>query len=350
MAVASAARKRTNTGVELLAWVRGVDHADALEGYRQRLADAAGAILDTGAGALEASRAIATLNDALTERLLTLAESDLGPPPARYAWLALGSQGRQEQALLSDQDNALAYAAGAPGADPDEARAYFAGLAERVVAGLHRAGFPYCPGGYMATNWHRPLPDWQATFRTWLDRPSSQGVVEAEVFLDFRRIHGELDVDALDAILRTSADRARFQLLMARAAVTFRPPLRFGRIHQKQVDLKRHGLAPIVLLARLYALSGRSLARRTPERLEAAAAGGQLSRQGAAELTEAYRVLTELRLQTQLHDIAADRPATNVVTLTDLTAAQRGQLTKAFHTVRDHQQATEMHFHTEAIS
>jgi CBS domain-containing protein len=346
--------------VEALAWVRSVDGGHALEEYRRRLADAARRTFESGADALEASRAVASLNDALTRRLLVLAESELGHPPCPYAWLALGSEGRLEQALQSDQDNALAYTEetateatasdGIAGYETDGARSYFAALAERVVDGLRRAGLSDCPGGYMATNWHRPLPRWQTTFRTWVDRPDSQGVVEAEVFLDFRRIHGELNLDSLDAIIRSGADRPRFLILMARAAVTFQPPLRFGRIHGRQVDLKRGGIAPIVLLARLYALAGGSLARHTLDRLGAATATGQLSRRGAAQLSEAYRVFIDLRLQSQLRAVETGRPPSNVVSVDELTTSDHNRLREAFRVVREHQQATELHFHTDVVT
>jgi CBS domain-containing protein len=332
--------------VGLLDWVRAADDAELLERYAGRLADAAGAELDRDA--LAAGRAIATVNDALTRRLIAKAESELGPPPCPYAWLALGSQGRREQSLLTDQDHALAYA-------PDAAAApqvgeYFAALGDRVTEALRRAGFPYCPGGYMAKNWHRSMLDWQATFHAWIDRPSSQGVVEAEVFLDYRRVHGDLGLRPIDGIVRSAANRPRFLILMARAAVTFRPPLRFGRIHGRELDLKTGGLAPIVLLARLYVLAGGTAATHTPDRLEAAAHTGHVSAEGAARLTKAYRVLTHLRLQSQLREVAGGRPATNVVRLNELTGQQRSELTEALHAVREHQQATELRFHTETVS
>jgi CBS domain-containing protein len=366
--------------VELLDWVQGADDTELLDDYARRVADAARQELDSGAGALEAGRAIATFNDALTRRLIGFAEAELGPPPCPYAWLALGSQGRQEQSLFTDQDNALAYAANTPAntpantaantatdtaainaaaintaaistaAHPPEADTYLAALAKRVVEGLNRAGLVYCPGGYMATNWRRTLPDWQATFRAWLDRPSSPGVVEAEVFLDFRPVSGELDLEPLEAVLRTSPDRPRFLILMARAAVTFRPPLRFGRLHGRQVDLKKGGLAAIVLLARLYALAGRSAARATRDRLRAAVETGQLTEQGAVQLTEAYGVLFRLRLDSQLRAAAAGHPPSNVVSVKELNAGDRSRLTDAFRVVREHQQLVEMRFHTEMIS
>src|SRR5215207_6508055 len=109
----------------------------------------------------------------LARRLLVLAERDLGPAPCAYAWMALGSEGRMEQVLLTDQDNALVYAD-----DSAEARAYFPRLAARVVDGLVAAGFPPCPGGYMASQWCRSLADWQALFRGWIERPDPQALLE----------------------------------------------------------------------------------------------------------------------------------------------------------------------------
>jgi CBS domain-containing protein len=331
--------------VEVLDWVRAADGAEVLDGYARRLADVAETELARDGDALGAAAAIAALNDALTQRLLVNAEAEIGPPPCAYNWLALGSQGRREQSLLTDQDHALAYAQ-----DDEATRGYFGELATRVTQALRRAGFPYCPGGYMAMNWHRSLAEWQRTFRAWLDKPSSQGVVEAEVFLDYRGIHGDLRLRSVDEIRQTAADRPQFLVLMARAAVTFRPPLWFGRLHGRWLDVKTAGLAPIVLLARLYALAGGSAATSTVDRLADGARAGHVSQQGAAQLTEAYRVLTRLRLESQVREVRAGRPATNQVRADEMPAPQRKQVQHALHVIRDHQRAVELRFHTETIS
>lgn len=333
----------------LLAQVRGLTGPDELDGYALRLADGVRVLVDGGAEALQASRAIATVNDAVVERLLSLAQGDLGPPPCRYAWVELGSEGRREQALLTDQDNALVYAEGGrPQID-----GYFAALAERAVDGLLRAGFPHCPGGYMATRWRRPYAEWEAVLRRWVDGPDPRELVEAEVFLDFRRVSGDLPLGRLDLILGAGGDRPRFLTHMARAAVAFPPPLGLlGRIHavHRQVDLKRGGLAPIVLLGRLYALAAGSVVRPTLERLAAAANAGTLSRAGAAQLAESYRLLADLRLHAQLRKVAAGEPPDNKVSLDDLTQTQRRRLREVLHVVQDLQKATALRFHTDAVS
>jgi CBS domain-containing protein len=111
-----------------------------LDGYTSELATTADALVAAGMDPMSIARVITSLNGALTRKLLRLAEDELGSPPCPYAWLALGSEGRMEQVLATDQDNALVYRDDTP-----QAREYFATLADRVVSALLRAGFPPCP-------------------------------------------------------------------------------------------------------------------------------------------------------------------------------------------------------------
>lgn len=332
----------------VLAWIAAIDGEGGLDAYPGHLARMAQRLVQAGLSAAAVSHALAAANDALTGRLLRRSETRLGPPPSPYAWLSLGSAGRREEALHSDQDNALVYQDIA-GADT----AYFAALAELTVSGLAEAGLPRCPGGYVATRWRHPLPQWERMFRRWIDQPDPQGLIEAELLLDFRRVHGDLSPAPLDRIMRTGAGRPRLAVQMARAAVLFTPPLRpFGRIRARHghVDVKRAGIAAIVLLARLYALAAGSVVRPTVLRLAAAAEGGTLSGSGAEELTDAYRFLTDLRLRAQIRKIAAGEPPDNRVQLADLSEAEQRRLRDALRCVRDIQEITARKYHTETVS
>ena len=332
----------------LLAWVDDLDRLDGVAEYSSRLARLAGCLVHAGVDASEVVRVVTAVNDVLTERLLQLAEIRLGPPPCPYAWLVLGSGGRREQALLSDQDNALVYRDATP-----EATSYFRVLAEATVDALTDAGLPRCPGGYMATTWRHTLADWQRIFHSWIERPEPQALVEAEVFLDFRRVHGRLSPAPLDEILADGSKHPRFLVHMAKAAVAFRPPLGlFGRIkvHHRDVDLKRGGLAAIVLLARLYALAAGSVVRPTLQRLAAAADGGTLSHGGARRLTQDYNFLTDLRLRTQLRRIAHDGRPDNHVSLDELGQDEQQRLRAALRSIHDQQEATALRFRTDAVS
>jgi len=330
--------------------IPSIHRLEPLDSYHGELVALIRLLLADGADALEVTRTVGHLNDTLTSRLISLAVAELGRPPCRYVWLSLGSQGRGEQVLSSDQDSALAYEGG--GTDQHDFRDYFGPLAGLVVAALARAGLALCAGGYMATNWCHPIEEYRRLFRGWVEYPEPDALLRAEIFLDVRPIHGDLPVDVLESILASGAYRPRFLVMLARAAVTFRPPIGlFGRlrVEDSAVDVKRAGIVAIVLLARLYALAAGSSARTTALRLNAAATAGSIGRAGAGNLTEGYRFLTGLRLRHQLAQASRGEPADNVVPLAELTAQERQRLREVFRAVRDLQDLTASRFATHTV-
>lgn len=345
--------------LRVVAGLRDVRALDALDGYSDEVLASVVRLLDASADVLAVTQAIAHVNDELTTRLLELGEAELGPAPREYAWLSLGSHGRGEQVLSSDQDSALAYAdtpgegaAGGEGTGGDSAR-YFVALAGLVVDGLARAGLPLCAGGYMATSWCRPVGEFRQMFHGWVERPEPLALLRAEVFLDVRPVHGSLGVDVLDRTLVAGGSRGPFRVQMARAAVTFRPPIGLlGRLRAPGgvLDVKRAGLAAIVLLGRLYALVGGSSARTTLDRLQAAAGAGTLHARDATDLADSYRFLTALRLRHQVEQVRAGAAADNLLRLEDLAADERDRLGAVLRHLRDVQNATESRFATHTVS
>jgi CBS domain-containing protein len=318
--------------------------ADVPTDYSREVTSIADTLLAGGLGVTQIGGVLAAVSEALVRRLLVLAERELGPPPCPYAWIALGSEGRREQVLLSDQDNALVYAR-----DDGDAGAYFDSLAGLAVDGLLAAGFPRCPGGYMATRWCKPLAEWEATFGRWVQVPEPQALLEAQIFLDFRPVHGELSLEPLARILLAGGRSGRFLHNLARAVLRFRPPVGpLGRV-RGTVDLKAGGIGPIVMLARLYALAAGVPARSTLDRLDAAAETGTLSRAGAEILGESFRFLTRLRLQEQIRDLRqgglrqGDLPDDDVV-VEALSPLERRRLSEALRAVRKQQEAAALRF------
>lgn len=340
----------TDARTGVLVDVGDIRNREPLDAYQAQLLGTIRSRLDAGDDALAVTAAIAEANNALTRRLLELAEAHLGPPPCRYAWLVLGSQGRGEQVLSSDQDSAIAYE-GVPTADEPAVRGYFAALSDLVVTALARAGLPLCSGGYMATSWCLPLEDFRGLFRGWIDEPEPQALLQAEVFLDVQACHGELPVDDLEHLLLAGGRRGPFRAQMARAAVTFTPPLSWlGRVRTQNsvLDVKRSGTAAIVLLARLYALVAGSTAHSTELRLQSTV--GTLNASDAAGLVEAYRFLTGLRLRHQVEQIGRGRPADNWVRPDQMTDDERRRLRSSLHTVRDIQAVTASRFATHTVT
>ena len=220
---------------------------DSLPGYSRKVTEMVAALLAGGLNPVVIAGFVAQLNDALMKRILRWAEDELGEPPAPYAWIALGSEGRQEQTLLTDQDNALVFAD-----EGDSAREYYTALADRANTDLSAAGFPRCPGGYMARNHCGTLSEWREKFAGWVGDPSAQSVLDAAIFFDFRRVAGTLDLTPLQEVLDGIPRRESFLRSLIRQALDFRPPpllvlrLRGGT----ELDLKRQGIAPVVFLAR----------------------------------------------------------------------------------------------------
>jgi CBS domain-containing protein len=205
----------------------------------------------------------------------------------------------------------------------------------------------------MATNWCRSLPDWAALFRGWIERPEPRALIEALNFFDFRVVHGSLDLGALDDILVRAGREQVFMAHLARASLGLTPPLgafRHIRSTEEGVDLKKGGLAPIVSLARLYALEAGNTSRSTVDRLAGAAHAGTLSREGADTLSEGFRFLLGLRLREQLRALRAGDTVTNHVKLEHLQPAERQHLKDIFVAIREIQQATEIRYAVQRLA
>ena len=315
---------------------------EALPGYGSRVSEMASSLLAGGLDATVIAGFVARLNDALLTRILRWAEAELGSPPAPYAWIAFGSEGRMEQTLLTDQDNALVHGGDASCAP------YFAALAERANTDLEAAGFPKCPGGYMARHHHGPLPEWEARFQGWIDDPKPQALLQAAIFFDFRRVHGGLDLAPLEAVLARAGKARVFLACMAKAALEFRPPPSLlMRLRGEEVDLKLQGISPIVFLARPYALEVGSSSRNTLARLDAVVAAGLIGPDVRATLREAYRFLLGLRLREQARMLSEGKPAVNRVSLSALSSIERSRLKDSLRAIREWQDTAAYHFKTD---
>lgn len=255
----------------------------------------------------------------LTERAakLALAAMDAqgqGDAPARWCLLVLGSAGRGESLLAADQDNALVHDG------EDDSDAWFAAFGQRLNTLLDAAGVPLCRGGVMAGNpaFRKSLAAWRDTIDTWVARPRPEALMNVDIFYDFvavlgdRDLAGELRRHAADAAARSPL----FLRLLADAGENSSSAFDIlGRLRtiKGRIDLKRHGLFPVVAAARVIALAWRSTATATDIRLAEAASKGALSDDTVAELTAARATVVEAILDQQLADIAHGHAPSNRV-------------------------------------
>ncbi len=299
------------------------------------------ALIDSGARPHNITHMLASACDAATERLISLAVAELGPPPAAFVWIAMGSQGRQEQTLLTDQDNGIIYT-DPPDADAASTAAYFLRLGERVCAGLHQAGYTRCRGDIMASNprWCHALSAWEDGFSTWLHKAEAQEVMELSIFFDFRPVVGDTELahDLRHYIQSALANQLAFYPYMAQNALAFKPPFRLlggsicrgGATDQVgQINLK-DAMMPMVSFARLYALRHQIGRTHTVERIEALTANGVLQPTTRDEISAAYDFLMQLRLKQQTAAAETGRPLDNLIHPGKLSHMDHELLKQAF--------------------
>jgi len=294
------------------------------------------------ASAYSSGHMITAITDAITSRLLQLAEMQLGPAPVDYVWVAAGSQARNEQTAKSDQDNCMVL-------DNrfDEAQhgTYFRALAQFVCDGLDACGYIYCPGEMMAMTdtWRQPQRRWAEYFARWTSVPDPKALMLTCVFFDLRAVHGSsalLDDLRRDVLGRTKGNTL-FLAHMVANALQHQPPLgvfkgisaiRSGE-HKGTINLKHTGVVPIVDLARVYALAGGYEAVNTHDRLVSAAGDASISEQSARDLRDALEFIASTRIQHQARQIAASQPPDHHLPLDDISNFERSQLKDAFNVV-----------------
>jgi CBS domain-containing protein len=330
--------------------IRDVSMADDLEtlsGVAARIPRLLVQLVAAGNRHEVVTRVITDVADALTRRLLKMAEAEFGPPPVPYLWLACGSQGRQEQTGTSDQDNCLIL----DDAARPEHDEYFARLARFVSEGLNACGYVFCPGDMMATNprWRQPMRVWRDYFQGWISRPSPEAQMLASVMFDLRPVGGAVSLfsDLQGATLERASHNTIFVAHMVSNSLKHQPPLGLLRgfatirsgVHKDRLDLKLNGVIPVVDLGRVYALTGRIPAVNTRARLVAAEDAGVVSSSGGHSLIDAYDLIAQVRLDHQARQVRSGGRPDNFMAPADLSEFERSHLRDAFVVVRTMQSA-----------
>ncbi len=298
-------------------------------------------LLESSARPRHVTKMLASICDSTTERLVQLAMDELGPPPADFAFIAMGSQGRQEQTLVTDQDNGIIFAP-AQGADAQVVSEYFLRMGQRVCEGLAHAGYPLCRGGVMASKprWCRSLPDWISGFDEWIHKSEPQEIIDLSIFFDFRTVYGNADLthELRRAIHAALVDERAFFHHFAENALMFKPPFRLlgsiylgggGTEHAGEINLK-DAMMPMVSFARLYALRHQINQTHTLERIDALTERGLILASSRDEIVASYDFLMQLRLQNQVAALQAGRTPANLVHPASLGYMQQELLKQAF--------------------
>lgn len=306
----------------------------------RRLTALVRALIDAGARPRTVAYMTTAVCDAATIRFIEFAVEEIGPPPVPFAFIAMGSQGRQEQTLLTDQDNAIIYqeAEGSAAATSD----YFLSMGSRVSHWLHLAGYALCDGQVMASNpeWCHSLPEWKEKFTAWILKAEPKELLDFSICLDFRAVYGDVELanELRVHIYRTLEGRPSFFPHLAQNVLLFKPPFRLlgriitsggsaqdaGRLNMKET------LMPLIGFGRLYALKYKLPFTHSMERIEALVWKKAMQPAACDSVSASYDFLMRLRFQAQLDALREGRPLDNSIVLGKLGNMDEAMLKQAF--------------------
>ncbi len=314
---------RLLTELSYTALIREISQADKIEaimGKQSQLPRLIHAMITGGTKIRTVTWLITTFADAILNRILEFALDAMGPPPVPFAFIIMGSEGRKEQTLKTDQDNAIIFEDPDPesGITEKDAQDYFLALAEKVCTWLDRAGYDFCQGGIMAKNpkWCRPLSTWKHYFTTWVQSAEPRDLLHTTIFFDFRFAYGDREiVNRLSSHLQDSLEGwSGFFRYMSENAVYFKPPIGFfGRLfvkskgkHRNRMDIKS-AMTPIVDFARIYALNNGIKETNTQDRLYQLYMRKILSRKEYNEIEQAYGFMMQIRFMRQVEALLGEK-------------------------------------------
>lgn len=286
---------------------------------------------------------ISMLNDVLTCRVIQIISADTALDGVRWCWISLGSEGRQEQTLSSDQDNGIIFAGNQPA---DALRATLLPLAQRINATLDACGFPLCTGQVMASNpqWCLSLLEWKERFSHWIIEGDPQALLNASIFFDLRPLHGarELAEELADWLAKEASSNSRFLFQMAANSLRRDAPLGMFRrfVVEKNgpypgtIDLKVNAATIFIDAARIYGLACGAHASNTAERFRLAIDARRLHPDDVEKWIKAFYFIQLLRLKNQRRSYNRGQEMHNHIDPKQLDASDRARLLDALRQAR----------------
>lgn len=318
-------------------------------------------LLGRGLNAEIVNQVITTVADTIAIKVIEQVIDEMGPPPSKFVFMVLGSEGRKEQTLKTDQDNAIIYEDKA-NEQREVVREYFLKFAEAVSDRLNSIGFVYCTGDFMAKNpkWTHSLSHWKQNYQSWMEEPLPETVVKFSTFFDCRYLYGDEWIlnelkQFLDEELQKPLDKLFF--FMAKNALQYEPPLTFfnnirtfTKGNVEVFDIKK-AMTPIVDLVRLYALHNRVFEVNTGERLKALKKKGVINDTELLELLQSYYFLMSVRLKRQASQIMYDKTSPdNYINIGSLTKIEQGTIKEIFKTIEKFQAKIKIQFTNTLLS
>ncbi len=329
----------------LIQKIENAQTLDEIVNEHKRLPVLVNSLIQSGANANSLTKTITTVSDTILKEIAAMVVKEIGLPPATFAFVALGSEGREEQTLFTDQDNAILFE-DAPEDKKSEIQAYFLNFGEHICTKLDRAGYSFCQGDIMAMNpqWCQPLSVWKQYFTDWIQNADPQALLDLKIFFDLRCMMGEEKYveELIKHIHHISDGKAVFFHHLTANTLLIKPPLgMFGNIVAKSKDGRletfdmKEAMLPLVDFARIYAIQKKIRETNTLERLQQITEHGVLSKTGYENSLQCYECLMQIRLKHQAHALLSENQSDNQIHPKSLTSIEQAMVKKALSHISD---------------
>jgi CBS domain-containing protein len=344
---------QANNPVVLVKQIKRAESAQALKAVRENVSKLIQNALSENIPIAHLCQIVGEINRTIAGRAIELSIMKMGvQPPAEFAWLNIGSQGRKEQLLLTDQDNALVFE-DVTEESYDAVKKYFIQLADNVTQILNVVGYEFCPAEMMASNplWCKSLKEWNEQYDAWIHSKAENGILMCSIFFDYDFVYGDRElVDAITAnIFKKGNNNQIFFAYLGRDALKNPAPLGFFRQflvekdgeHKDAFDVKSRGLMPLIDAARLLSLNQKITGvNNTLSRFKELAALEPQNATTYEACSEAFSVLLKFRTQEGFASNSGGR----YLNLDKLTKLDKVKLKNAFHPISDVQEILKTRF------
>ncbi len=311
----------------------------------KRIPELTATLMNTGSDAMNLVRFNAILFDAIVQKFIGLAIVQMGNPPVPFVFLVLGSAGREEQTLATDQDNAILFEDVSP-QQLGPVHAYFMRVGTLVSEWLNESGYSFCKGKIMASNpdWCQPISRWKEKFTSWIISSEPQDLLDINIFFDFRPVYGENQLcnDLYRHIQELIKRHPAFFIFMTGNIQRLKPPLSlFGNIvvgsskSQPEAFDSKRAMLPLIDIARLYALKDGIRETSTLGRFRQLYQRGVINENQFDERKEAYNLLMSIRFRHQVEQLSGGDSPDNFINPETISTVELAMLKKVFSQISE---------------
>lgn len=347
-----------NNPMFLMKEIKNARDAETLKYVRTKATNLTKGYLEQEIPIYFVTKVISEINNAITKKAIRLSVKEIGiEPPVKFSWFAVGSQGRQEQLLMTDQDNALVFE-NVPEKEYDAVKKYFLLLATKITEKLHIVGYEYCPANIMASNtkWCLSYNEWKAQFKDWIKNPIPKKILLSIIFFDFELIYGDktLYSKLSKRIIKYIKKNQIFLSFLSKATLENPAPLGFFKQflveedgeNKDNFDIKSRAIRPLVDAARIFSLYHGIEENNTIARYEKLMEIEPQNKEVFESCANAFKILLQFRT---LQGIA-NNDSGKYVDINSLSKADRLKLKSCFKPIKNIQDSLKLRFNVSKIT